>query len=70
MLMGGTKMGRCTSTTLLVEKGPREAVTRTTVEQVKHFWLTLVEHPTELARYRRSCKKLYARLEPMAANQR
>ncbi|CAK0817626.1 unnamed protein product, partial [Prorocentrum cordatum] len=62
LLTGGHKAGRCTSTILLIQRGMQEAVTRAIGDQIKQFWLTVVDHPTELKRYQRGWLLLYAKL--------
>ncbi|CAK0824657.1 unnamed protein product [Prorocentrum cordatum] len=53
LLTGGHKAGRCTSTILLIQRGMQEAVTRAIGDQIKQFWLAIVDHPTELKGYQR-----------------
>ncbi|CAK0880231.1 unnamed protein product [Prorocentrum cordatum] len=70
LLTGGHKAGRCTSTILLIQRGAHEAVTRAIVDQVKQFWLTIVDHPTELKRYQRGWHMLYDKLQAQEPNRR
>ncbi|CAK0907948.1 unnamed protein product, partial [Prorocentrum cordatum] len=68
LLTGGHKAGRCTSTILLIQRGMQEAVTRAIGDQIKQFWLTVVDHPTELKRYQRGWLLLYAKLGALEPN--
>ncbi|CAK0897893.1 unnamed protein product, partial [Prorocentrum cordatum] len=70
LLTGGHKAGRCTSTILLIQRGMQEAVTRAIGDQIKQFWLTVVDHPTELKRYQRGWLLLYAKLGALEPNRR
>ncbi|CAK0858103.1 unnamed protein product, partial [Prorocentrum cordatum] len=70
LLTGGHKAGRCTSTILLIQRGTQEAVTRAIGGQIKQFWLTIVDHPTELKRYQRGWLLLYAKLDALEPNRR
>ncbi|CAK0870858.1 unnamed protein product, partial [Prorocentrum cordatum] len=70
LLTGGHKAGRCTSTILLIQRGMQEAVTRAIGDQIKQFWLTIVDHPTELKRYQRGWLLLYAKLGALEPNRR
>ncbi|CAK0806248.1 unnamed protein product, partial [Prorocentrum cordatum] len=70
LLTGGHKAGRCTYTILLIQMGMQEAVTRAIGDQIKHFWLTIVDHPTELKRYQRGWLLLYAKLDALEPNRR
>ncbi|CAK0889290.1 unnamed protein product [Prorocentrum cordatum] len=67
LLTGGHKAGRCTSTILMIQRGMQEAVTRAIGDQIKQFWLTIVDHPTELKRYQRGWLLLYAKLDSSRA---
>ncbi|CAK0907670.1 unnamed protein product [Prorocentrum cordatum] len=69
-LTGGHKAGRCTSTILLIQRGMQEAVTRAIGDQIKQFWLTIVDHPTDLKRYQRGWLLLYAKLNALEPNRR
>ncbi|CAK0892842.1 unnamed protein product, partial [Prorocentrum cordatum] len=70
LLTGGHKAGRCTATILLIQRGAQEAVTRDIVDQVKQFWLTIVDHPSELKRYQRGRHMLYDKLQALEPNRR
>ncbi|CAK0823068.1 unnamed protein product, partial [Prorocentrum cordatum] len=70
LLTGGHKAGRCTSTILLIQRGMQEAVTRAIGDQIKQFWLTVVDHPMELNRYQRGWLLLYAKLGALEPNRR
>ncbi|CAK0905284.1 unnamed protein product, partial [Prorocentrum cordatum] len=70
LLTGGHKAGRCTSTILLIQRGMQEAVTRAIGDQIKQFWLTIVDHPTGLKRYQRGWLLLYAKLGALEPNRR
>ncbi|CAK0858693.1 unnamed protein product, partial [Prorocentrum cordatum] len=70
LLTGGHKAGRCTSTILLIQRGMQEAVARAIGDQIKQFWLTVVDHPTELKRYQRGWLLLYAKLGALEPNRR
>ncbi|CAK0855267.1 unnamed protein product, partial [Prorocentrum cordatum] len=68
LLTGGHKAGRCTSTILLIQRGMQETVTRAIGDQIEQFWLTIVDHPTELKRCQRSWLLLYAKLGALEPN--
>ncbi|CAK0797341.1 unnamed protein product, partial [Prorocentrum cordatum] len=70
LLTGGHKAGRCTAAILLIQRGAQEAVTRAIVDQVKQFWLTIVDHPSELKRYQRGWHLLYGKLHALEPNRR
>ncbi|CAK0812485.1 unnamed protein product, partial [Prorocentrum cordatum] len=70
LLTGGHNAGRCTSTILLIQRGMQEAVTRAIGDQIKQFWLTIVDHPTELNRCQRGWLLLSAKLDALEPNRR